>query len=65
MLDVKELRGKSAQELKDELVQLRRTQFDTRIQYRTGQYANTAKFKEMRADIARIKTVLNEKSNSE
>jgi len=65
MLDIRELRGKSVQQLNSDLIELRRDQFDIRIQFRTGQYTNTAKFKEMRTDIARIKTVLNEKSNSE
>lgn len=60
MNTAKELRGKTEAELRDEVIKLRRQQLETRIQQSTGQFANTAKFMEIRKDIARIKTVLNE-----
>ncbi len=61
MISVKELRSKSADELRKQLVELRREQFNCRIQLASMQFANTARFKDLRRDIARIKTVLNEK----
>lgn len=58
------LRGKSAEELKDELVELRKEEFNLRMQRGTGQLSNTARFKQVRRDVARIKTVLNEQAKS-
>ncbi len=54
------LRGKSAQELADELVALRKEEFKLRMQRGTGQLTNTARFKQIRREAARIKTILNE-----
>ncbi len=56
-----ELRNQTVDELKKLLVELRRQQLDIRIQARIGQFADFSKFKEYRRDIARVKTVLNEK----
>jgi len=61
-MKVAELRKKSAQELSQELVELRREQFNLRMQRGTGQLGNPARFKEVRREIARIKTVMNESS---
>lgn len=55
-----ELRKKSADDLNEELLALRREQFNLRMQYGTGQLAATHQFGRVRRDIARIKTVLNE-----
>ena len=65
MIAAKELRAKTREELKKQLLELRRSQLETRIQKSTEQIANIARIKEDRKDIARIKTVLNEKQNSE
>ena len=54
------VRGKSATELKEELVALRKEEFCLRMQRGTGQLRNTARFKHIRREVARIKTVLNE-----
>ena len=59
-----EMRAKSEQELKSELVELRREQFNLRMQRGTGQLGNPSRFKEVRREIARINTVLNEKSRA-
>ena len=59
-----ELRKKSGSELNEELVELRREQFNLRMQRAIGQLGNPARFKEIRREIARIKTVLNEKSRA-
>lgn len=59
-----ELRKNSRAELRAELTALRRKQLELRIQHRTGQFADLAKFQEIRRDIARVKTVLNEQALS-
>ena len=56
-----DIRKKTDVELNEELVELRREQFNLRMQRATGQLGNPARFKEIRREIARIKTVLNEK----
>ncbi|AOV17593.1 50S ribosomal protein L29 [Acidihalobacter aeolianus] len=55
-----QLREKSIEELNAELVELRRAQFNLRMQRGTGQLAKPHQFDAVRKDIARIKTVLNE-----
>jgi large subunit ribosomal protein L29 len=59
-----ELRGKSADELKKELDDLLREQFNLRMQKGTGQLTRPDQVKKVRRDIARIKTVMNEKANA-
>lgn len=55
-----ELRQKSKQELADMLLELTREQFNLRMQKGTGQLTKTAQVKQVRRDIARIHTVMNE-----
>ena len=55
-----ELRKKSIDELKEELINLRQEQFNLRMQRGAGQLANPARFGIVRKEIARIKTVLTE-----
>ena len=57
-----ELRAKSATELKDELVELRKEEFSLRMKRGTGQLSDTSRFKKIRREVARIKTVLNEQA---
>ncbi|NND65451.1 MAG: 50S ribosomal protein L29 [Gammaproteobacteria bacterium] len=64
-MNIEKLRKQSASELKDELLQLRRKQFNLRMQQATGQSARTHEFRVARRDIARIKTVLNEMKNAD
>ena len=52
-----ELKGKSEAELKEELMRLRREQFHTRMQKAGGQLGQPHLMRELRRDIARIKTV--------
>lgn len=59
-----ELRSKSAEELNEEIVALRKEEFNLRMQRGTGQLSNTARFKQIRREVARIKTILNEQANS-
>ncbi|MDH3228230.1 MAG: 50S ribosomal protein L29 [Alphaproteobacteria bacterium] len=56
-----DLRQKTPDELKDQLLGLRKEAFNLRFQKATGQLENTARVREVRRDIARIKTILNAK----
>ncbi|MBU2180318.1 MAG: 50S ribosomal protein L29 [Gammaproteobacteria bacterium] len=57
-----ELKAKSVEELKAELLGLLREQFNLRMQAATGQLAQTHLLKTVRRDIARVKTILTEKA---
>ncbi|MEO0328766.1 MAG: 50S ribosomal protein L29 [Pseudomonadota bacterium] len=59
-----DLRQKSADELSDELVSLKKEQFNLRFQRATGQLENTARMRQVRKDIARIQTIAAEKKAS-
>ena len=59
-----ELRAKNAEELKEELTNLRQEQFNLRMQTGAGQLANPARFGIVRKEIARIKTILTEKAGN-
>ena len=56
-----ELRKMSHEELDEELVKLRREQFNLRMQKATGQLARPDQYRRVRRDIARVKTILGEK----
>ena len=53
-----DLRAKTQDQLQDQLVQLKKEQFNLRFQKATGQLESTARVRQVRRDIARIKTVL-------
>ncbi|HZA67065.1 MAG TPA: 50S ribosomal protein L29 [Geminicoccaceae bacterium] len=53
-----ELRAKTGDQLREQLLQLKKEQFNLRFQKATGQLENTARVREVRRDIARIKTIL-------
>ena len=57
MLKTDDLRQMSPDQLDDELIKLKKEQFNLRFQKATGQLASTARVREVRRDIARIKTV--------
>ena len=59
-----EMREKSVDELNGELKSLLREQFNMRMQRGIGQMNQAHRFKEVRRDIARVKTVLGEKAES-
>jgi large subunit ribosomal protein L29 len=59
-MDVQDLRNKSVEELNEELVELRREQFNLRMQQATGELSRHTEHRRVRRDIARVKTVLNE-----
>ena len=60
-MKAEELRAKTEDELGDDLVRLRKEKFNLRFQQASGQLENTARVREVRRDIARIKTVLTER----
>ncbi|MBB6342529.1 MAG: 50S ribosomal protein L29 [Pseudomonas sp.] len=57
-----ELRGKSAQELNEQLLGLLRDQFNLRMQKATGQLGQSHLLSQVKRDIARVKTVLNQQA---
>jgi large subunit ribosomal protein L29 len=61
-MDAKELRSKSAAELSDELLKLRKEQFALRMQRATGQAPKPDQFTKVRRNIARLKTVQREQA---
>lgn len=60
-MKVSELRDKDAAALTKELHDLLKAQFSLRMQIATQQLNNTAQLKKVRRDIARVKTVMNQK----
>ena len=61
-MNAKELRGKSAAELNQELDSLLRAHFALRMQVATQQSNKTAELGKIKRDIARVKTVMTEKA---
>lgn len=59
-----ELRDKSVEELQQELINLSREKFNLRMQRGTGQLSRPHQMKEVRRNIARTKTILNEKTGN-
>ncbi|MCG9096004.1 50S ribosomal protein L29 [Laribacter hongkongensis] len=57
-----ELRAKSVDELKTELLSLLKAQFGLRMQLATQQLAKTSELKKVRRDIARVRTILSERA---
>ena len=64
-MTAKELRQKTTAELAEELLQLRREQFNLRMQQATGQLARSDQYRRVRKDIARVKTVMSEQEKSQ
>ncbi|SDY51133.1 50S ribosomal protein L29 [Citreimonas salinaria] len=63
-MNASELRDKTPDQLRDQLVQLKKEAFNLRFQAATGQSENTARMRVVRRDVARVKTILNEKAAS-
>ncbi|MFP6699855.1 MAG: 50S ribosomal protein L29 [Alphaproteobacteria bacterium] len=57
-MKAEELRGQTKDQLTDQLLGLRKERFNLRFQRASGQLENTARVRQVRRDIARIKTVL-------
>ena len=63
-MKIEDVRAKTEDQLRDELVKLKKEQFNLRFQQATGQLEKTARVREVRRTIARIKTVLGDKSQT-
>jgi large subunit ribosomal protein L29 len=61
MLKADDLKQKTVDELDDELLKLKKEQFNLRFQRASGQLQNTSRVREVRRDIARIKTAAQQK----
>jgi large subunit ribosomal protein L29 len=61
-MNASDIRVKTVDELKDSLLALKKEQFNLRFQRATQQLEKPARIREVRRDIARIKTILAEKS---
>jgi len=59
-----DVRAMSPDQLNDELVKLKKEQFNLRFQEATGQLEKTARIREVRRDIARVKTIMNEQKSA-
>ena len=64
MTKVAEFLDKSQDQLADELVKLKKEQFNLRFQRASGQLENTARIRVVRHDIARVMTVLNQRGGN-
>lgn len=60
-MKARDLRAKSDEELAKELEELSREGFNLRMQQGTGQLARPSQFRAVRRDIARVKTIINER----
>jgi large subunit ribosomal protein L29 len=61
-MNTAEMRSKSPAELKQELIELLKAQFSLRMQHATQQLSDSSQLGKVRLDIARVRTVLNEKA---
>jgi large subunit ribosomal protein L29 len=62
MMEAKELRERTMDQLTETLETLKKEGFNLRFQQATGQVENTAQMRRSRRDVARVKTIINEKS---
>jgi large subunit ribosomal protein L29 len=60
-----QVRGMTDDQLSDELVKLKKEQFNLRFQAASGQLENTARVRQIRRDIARIQTIARERPAGE
>jgi large subunit ribosomal protein L29 len=63
-MDIADIRAMSADQMDDAIVKLKKERFNLRFQRATGQLENTARLREARREIARIKTVAAQKRAS-
>jgi large subunit ribosomal protein L29 len=61
-MKAKDIRTMSAEDRLKELEGLLREQFNLRMQHATGQLANNSKLRTVKRDIARVRTIMNEKA---
>ena len=61
-MNANELRDKTPDQLRDELVALKKEAFNLRFQQATGQMEHTRRMRQVRRGVARVKTILNQKA---
>jgi len=61
-MKAQELRDKTPDQLRDDLIALKKESFNLRFQQASGQLENPARMRQVRRDAARVKTILNEKA---
>jgi large subunit ribosomal protein L29 len=64
-MNATDTRALSEDQLSEELLKLKKEQFNLRFQQATGQLEKTARFRVVRRDIARIKTILREQKTAQ
>jgi large subunit ribosomal protein L29 len=65
MVKADDLRSMTVDQLDDELLKLKKERFNLRFQRATGQLENTSRVREVRRDIARIRTIAHQKRASQ
>ena len=63
-MKVSEMKEKNVEELNEELLNLKREHFTLRMQKGSGQLEQSHRLKEVRRDVARIKTIITQKADS-
>lgn len=63
-MKAEDIRQKSDDELKDQLLSLKKEAFNLRFQRASGQLENTARVTQVRRDIARVKTIMGQRARS-
>ena len=61
-MKAEELRGKTPDELREQLVSLKKEAFNLRFQSATNQLENTARVRQVHREVARVSTILNQKA---
>ena len=61
-MNATDLRDKTPDQLREELINLKKEAFNLRFQQATGQLENTARVRQVRRSVARVNTLLNEKA---
>ena len=64
-MKAEDVRAKTDDELKDALLALKKEQFNLRFQKASGQLENTARVRAVRRDVARIKTILDQRRRAQ
>ena len=63
-MNANDLRDKTPDQLREDLANLKKESFNLRFQQATGQLENTARMRQVKRDVARVNTVLNEKARA-
>jgi len=64
MAKLAELKGQTADQLADRLLELKKEQFNLRFQRASGQLENTARVRQVRREIATIRTLIGERARA-